>query len=225
MDYPDMNLSIRETLVLVVVAFGCGAVLGYWQGTHRSPAPLRYSPSASISLYDPNRPRPKTVEERTAELVRRRIHSAGMSDDSELVKELMDRFLNRKHESFPVTGVLTSAYHEDPLTPLTIKTKPGSYYFVKLLERPSNRTVMTAFISGGSAFETTVPLGSYELRYAAGGEWYGSLLDFGPTASYYRSPELFEFTSSNSQYLGYTVELVLQQGGNLRTTRIDPEEF
>ena len=155
----------------------------------------------------------------------RRLRGAGQDVDGALLAELTRRFIGRQHERYPVTGVLTSAHHEDAVAPLAINTQPGGGYFVKLIELPSNRTVMTAFINGGVPFETTVPLGSYELRYAAGSEWYGSVLDFGPSASYFRSPTRFQFTSSTDGYMGYTVELILQAGGNLRTTRIDAEEF
>jgi hypothetical protein len=70
-----------------------------------------------------------------------------------------------------------------------------------------------------------MPLGSYEMRYAAGEVWYGEDALFGPSTAYSRADAAFDFVRGATQYEGYTVELTLQYNGNLRVQDISPSEF
>ena len=81
------------------------------------------------------------------------------------------------------------------------------------------------FIRGGERLETLLPLGSYELRYAAGKTWYGTEHLFGPDTAYSRADERLDFRESPTGYSGYTIELFLQIDGNLETKSIRPEDF
>jgi HPt (histidine-containing phosphotransfer) domain-containing protein len=65
------------------------------------------------------------------------------------------------------------------VAPLGIKTSKGSNYYVKLINM-AGQTVRTMFVVGGNYFETKVPLGIYEMRYASGTTWYGTRHLFGP---------------------------------------------
>lgn len=73
--------------------------------------------------------------------------------------------------------------------------------------------------------KTTVPVGSYEIKYATGQEWFGPILDFGESASYARCDDRFDFTQDDDGYTGYTIELILQTDGNLQTDPIPAEDF
>ncbi len=110
------------------------------------------------------------------------------------------------------------------VAPLGVKTSRGSNYFVKLVDM-SGRTVMTMFIYGGRYFETEVPLGTYEMRYASGATWYGPKHLFGPKTSYAKADSRFDFRLNGNTYSGYTVELISQVGGNLSTSHISPANF
>jgi hypothetical protein len=89
----------------------------------------------------------------------------------------------------------------------------------------AGRTVMTMYVEGGRYFETEVPLGSYEMRYASGKTWYGTTHLFGPETSYAKADRPFDFSFDGSQYSGYTVELIMQSSGNLRTIPLSPNSF
>ena len=108
--------------------------------------------------------------------------------------------------------------------PLTIETRPGRNYYIKLVST-SGRPVLHAFIHGGRTADLTAPLGSYRLRYAAGETWYGPEHLFGPDTIYSEADAMFNFTEDYSGYSGYTVELILQTGGNLSTRTIDASRF
>lgn len=84
---------------------------------------------------------------------------------------------------------------------------------------------MTAYIVGGQYFETKMPLGTYEIRYASGDVWYGEKHLFGPSTSYAKADELFNFRYERGGYAGYTIELIMQAHGNLRTQSIGPAAF
>lgn len=110
------------------------------------------------------------------------------------------------------------------VAPLGIRTSPGHDYFVKLVNS-RGATEMSFFVRGGQEFETKAPLGTYELRYASGKVWYGTQYLFGPDTVYSKADSVFHFTSDGLGYNGYTVELIMQNSGNLRTSRMSPSNF
>ncbi len=124
----------------------------------------------------------------------------------------------------PISTQVLQPPKEGGVAPLEIRTSAGQNYFVKLVDS-AGRVVMTMLIEGGRRFETEVPLGTFEIRYASGKTWYGPALHFGPETIYAKADHHFEFTFDGSQYSGYTVELIMQSGGNLHTSRISPASF
>lgn len=120
-------------------------------------------------------------------------------------------------------GVIKWPY-EDTYAPLEIITSPGANYFIKVVDL-SGRTILTAYIVGGRRFETSMPLGTYRLRYASGKVWYGEGKLFGPDTIYSEAKTDFRFSFDGRSYSGFTVELIRQVGGNLPTRRIDPSTF
>jgi len=118
---------------------------------------------------------------------------------------------------FPVTGTARYPDGAEGVAPLKIKTSPGSDYYVKLVEPPSDRPVMEVFVKGGTTVEVSAPLGSYEMRYATGKTWYGPEHFFGPETSYSKADQLFAFSRDYRGTSGYTVTLYTVQNGNLRT--------
>lgn len=110
------------------------------------------------------------------------------------------------------------------VAPLGIKTEYGNDYYVKLVDM-GGRTIMTMYIEGGRYFEGKVPLGTFEMRYAAGKTWYGTKYHFGPETVYAKADKQLKFTSNSSGYSGYTVELILQRDGNLSTSPMSRVAF
>jgi len=121
----------------------------------------------------------------------------------------------------PVSGVYATYDPSERVAPLTIKTGPGSYYYVKLEDSVTARPVMTFFLRGGEVFRQDVPEGSFVLKYATGDTWCGDRALFGPTTSTSQADRVFEFSETR----GYTVELIARKGGNLRTRAIDRSQF
>jgi hypothetical protein len=124
----------------------------------------------------------------------------------------------------PASAGVMQRPSEPGVAPLGIKTRSGNDYYVKLVDM-AGRTVMTMYVEGGRYFETEVPLGTYEMRYASGKIWYGTEHLFGPETSYAKADSRFNFSFDGSQYSGYTVELILQSSGNLRTSPLSPASF
>lgn len=110
------------------------------------------------------------------------------------------------------------------VAPLLIKTSPGYDYYVKIVAPPRNE-IMTIYIRGGEHIDTLVPLGSFEIRYAAGRKWYGQNLLFGEETAYSKADRLFQFSDDGQQYSGYTVELIMQSNGNLPVSAISAKDF
>ena len=124
----------------------------------------------------------------------------------------------------PRTGQLWGK--DTPLAPLKVTTRDATYaYYVKLVPVGGREAVAEYFIRPGERLDALAPLGSYELRYAAGQVWYGTTHLFGPDTACSRAESTFDFRELSDGYSGYTVELFLQVNGNLRTERLAPEDF
>lgn len=121
----------------------------------------------------------------------------------------------------PLTGLYAIYDPSERVAPLTIKTSPGGYYYVKLEDSVAASPVMTFYLRGGEIFHQDVPEGSFVLKYATGDTWCGDGALFGPTTSTSQADRVFEFSETR----GYTVELVARKGGNLRTRAIDRSQF
>jgi len=122
-------------------------------------------------------------------------------------------------------GILFNNSGLEGIAPFEIVTSPGANYFVKLVDFLSDEGTVGIFVRGGQRIEVNVPLGLYEMRYASGDKWYGVEHLFGPETVYSKSDQLFDFNSNGQQINGYTVELIKQASGNLKTREIGAADF
>lgn len=121
----------------------------------------------------------------------------------------------------PASGLYASYDYSARVSRLTIKTKPGGQYFIKLEDAVTARPVLAFYMRGGEILEQDVPEGSFILKYAVGEIWCGETRLFGDTTSTNKTERIFEFTEMH----GYTVELISRKNGNLRTRAIDRSQF
>ena len=89
----------------------------------------------------------------------------------------------------------------------------------------TNQELASYFIRSGGVVDIDVPVGTYEIKYATGRQWYGTSYLFGPETVYSKADSTFTFSFDGYQYSGYTVELIMQQNGNLRTSGIEPNQW
>ena len=110
--------------------------------------------------------------------------------------------------------------------PVRVVTAAGSpSYYVKLVDWEMHAARLVFFVRSGQTVAVRVPIGVYELRYAAGEKWYGEEYLFGPDTVYRRADEQFDFRAEGDKISGFTVELIKQVNGNLRETSIKPSDF
>jgi curved DNA-binding protein CbpA len=129
-------------------------------------------------------------------------------------------------QPLPANGTINKYYSNEAVAPLRIVTRESSHhYFVKIVDWYSGNLVLTVFINSGQSISIDLPLGSYKLKYATGRQWYGTTFLFGPETSYNIADKKFDFEIRGDHVSGYTVELVLQRHGNLRTNKILAEQF
>lgn len=113
----------------------------------------------------------------------------------------------------------------DDIAELTITTAYGSNYFIRLTDM-LDRRARAYFLRGGSTRSFNVPLGTFKLKYATGNNWCGEQQLFGNDTIYSKAADTFTFEQPPGYYpTHWTVELVLQRHGNLRTHRITRAEF
>lgn len=111
------------------------------------------------------------------------------------------------------------------VAPFRITTSAGSNYFFKLVRRLTNEEEMAGFIVGGRPLETKVPLGTYELRYAAGNTWINEQEYFGADTAFAKANSPLNFSVESDRVRGVEVQLIMQRGGNLRTSPMKRSEF
>jgi hypothetical protein len=98
-------------------------------------------------------------------------------------------------------------------------------YYVKIVDWKTHAARLVFFVRSGETTTVRLPLGVYELRYAAGEKWYGEEYLFGPRTAYAKADEPFVFRTEGEKISGFTVELVKQINGNLSETRISASDF
>jgi len=142
--------------------------------------------------------------------------------------DLADLVVPEVPQRAPLTGgggaVLTALPR---VAPLKIETSRGADYFVKIIDVPSGQAIMSFYIRGGEPWETYVPLGTYRVRYASGKreQWQGINTLFGKHTVTSEADRDLAFYEEADGISGYTIRLVLQSGGNLRTRRIPTNRF
>ncbi|MGI6317325.1 MAG: hypothetical protein ACOX1J_01060 [Dethiobacteria bacterium] len=129
-------------------------------------------------------------------------------------------------QPLPDHGTTVAYFERDAIAPFKIITKPQDlFYFVKVVEWESKLPVLTIFIHSGQDVDILLPLGSYEIRFASGKEWYGEEHLFGPKTNYEKADEMFDFWQEERKIRGYTIQLIEQHDGNLRKVRMRADEF
>lgn len=129
-------------------------------------------------------------------------------------------------QPLPINGAIKRYVKDEAIAPLKITTRDsGNHYFVKIIDWYTSKKVCTVFIRSGQSVSLGVPLGYYKLKYATGEKWYGTKFLFGPETVYSVADKQFDFEIRGDHVSGYTVELILQPSGNLKTNTITAEEF
>ena len=111
------------------------------------------------------------------------------------------------------------------IAPLEIKASSGANYWIKIDEENTNQHVVSYFIRSGETLNIQMPLGSYTIKYATGQKWYGPEYLFGNDTVYSKADNVFIFKSNGYETNGYTLELIMQENGNLQTENIDKGQF
>ena len=145
-------------------------------------------------------------------------------DETSGNSEIIDDEQQLEPLPYPENGTILVDSGLTRVAPLEIKTDSGLAYYVKLCDM-NNNEVVGFFVGPNASVEVSVPLGTYELRYACGTAWYGTTPKFGDNTQYYKADALFDFTDDGTYYNGHTVTLYAVPGGNLSTEKIDPDEF
>ncbi len=143
-----------------------------------------------------------------------------------IIQTCIDLYKDDEALALPDNGYVIDHINKEMVAPLKFITKnDGNNYWIKVFDWTSNAVVKEIFIRSGHSYETSVPLGTYGIKYAAGKTWYGPEKLFGKGTIYSKAEQSFSFSIQNNQYSGYTIELILQNNGNLRTKAISEKDW
>ena len=132
---------------------------------------------------------------------------------------------NMKALDLPPNGEVHYFEQKESIAPFNINTQPNTNYFIKLVDHNTGQLALTIFVRGGQNVNIQVPLGSYELRYALGTNWYGEDQLFGPGTAFEKADTILAFYRNGNQVVGNTVSLIRQVNGNMPTTEINKANF
>ena len=137
--------------------------------------------------------------------------------------------LNQPPVPLPVSGkirILAGSDSNSALARLRVVSATGSpNYYLKAADWRTHVARLAFFVRSGETVAVRVPIGVYELRYAAGSTWYGEEHLFGPQTVYMRSDTQFDLRAEENKGSGLTVELGKRASGYLRETAIKPSDF
>lgn len=115
----------------------------------------------------------------------------------------------------------------DQVAPLTVQTAGDSNFYIALKpidgEAISNGAM--SFLVSAKSAEVDVPLGTYEIYYAYGSDWYGKEYKFGESTEYFKCNETFEFTADDEMVYGWTLTLYKVSNGNMSTDEVSKDYF
>ena len=130
-----------------------------------------------------------------------------------------------KRLATPANGKIIFKPSEEGVAPLSVDTPLYDNCYLILTEHNSTKTVMSFFVRAGSTAEVLVPLGNYDIYYAAGGSWYGTTHLFGESTYRAKLDDVFQFTKDSSGYSGWSIQLQPVAYGNLDSDPVDAEDF
>ena len=150
-------------------------------------------------------------------------------DNPNTVVQLLRRYKFEKFRPLPMplpqTGIIRKNF-SGAAGHLKIRTQTESRnYYVKLIDPANGREIVSAFIRSGSTLSLHIPPGVYELKYAAGHNWYGPGCLFGTSTSYAKLPQLITLVEKEGRVGGSTVELIPSQYGRLTAEIISEYDF
>jgi hypothetical protein len=181
------------------------------------------NPSIDPTVLEPVKPFPPSVPPVVAKQ-KAELSSTDDRDASDRFLQSLADDLNRpEFDKFRHGIVYRRMGYGD--APLRIVTQPGSNYFFKLV-RPNTRIIeLAGFIEGGKILDAQLTIGDYELRYAVGQSWISAQEFFGVTTGFSKASSPLSFKFDGARYQGVEVRLIMQTGGNLKTTAVKRSEF
>lgn len=128
---------------------------------------------------------------------------------------------------FQQPGVVWNLTQRHAEAPFKVITTAGADYFIKLVDAGTGVEAMALYARGGVPLSVDVPLGRYRLKYAYGRVWRSERHLFGPGqhTQFSQTDKVLEFRQSGGYVNGYTIELIRQAGGNMRTFDIERGQF
>jgi hypothetical protein len=105
---------------------------------------------------------------------------------------------------------------------IKIVPRPKHETMVVKIERwEDNQLVCWFLIQAGESAETSIPAGSYRLKFASGRKWYGEHHLFGPSATYFAVANPINIPAKTN----YTLNLTPSPSGIIREYTIGPRDF
>jgi hypothetical protein len=142
---------------------------------------------------------------------------------------------NPKAMVAPPTGDIQPRTRRNAIAPFTVLTESGQNYLIKLVNVDNAKDQIWIYVKGGESYSTKVPVGTYNLRAAAGNEWYGREDLFGAHTHFFRLrpkadaadgvQQMLQFRKERNRIVGMTISLKGIANGNMEQESMTRSEF
>lgn len=140
-------------------------------------------------------------------------------------EESVDSFNSTPVDS-PTTGIYQLFTNSELLSPFETRNHTDNKcYLLKFVNTVDNTVSFTIFLNKQENCNVKVPLGSYIIMAASGETWYGDQELFGPSTSFVKYSNTYNFYISESGYNGWYVDFTNTPDGNLKYSYITEDEF
>ena len=136
-----------------------------------------------------------------------------------------------KPVSSPPTSTIGRGRRRNAIAPLAIETRCTNY-LIKLVKVDNKNDFILIFVKGGETYSTKVPLGTYNIREAAGLSWYGLRDFFGLSTRFssecgIRTADKRNFTFNRQGNIVHGMKFSLKKvaEGNMEEELISRDEF
>jgi len=124
------------------------------------------------------------------------------------------------------TILFRNAGYLDGLGKLTIENGTGLDAIAKLVNTKTNKSIFTVYMKANSTYVIrNISDGDYKLFFNLGNNWGADIKAFVVNSSYEVFEEPFVFTTSNTQYITFSVTLNPVSGGTAQTNDVNATEF
>lgn len=108
---------------------------------------------------------------------------------------------------------------------ITVQSPKENAYLIKVIDSVTKETIYEIFMQPDNKVTIPLMLGEYELYLASGKKWVNEIEHFGVNTIYSRLDKKFIIDMDGDQISGWTIQLQVRKDGNLKSEKMNKEDW